>query len=76
MTQPDPVEDAAPPRPSMLTDDAPFVPGPVVPDAEPVDPDRPDRDAHKDVWVAYAIQRGMPSYEAWAKTKPDLMKEL
>ena len=45
----------------------------VVPDV-PAD-DRPHRDDTKDEWVAWAIGRGMPSYEAWALTKPALMKE-
>ncbi len=37
--------------------------------------DRPAKTDGKDFWVAYAIQRGRPSYEAWAMTKPDLIKE-
>lgn len=39
------------------------------------DEDRPPRSAPKDEWVAYAIDQGRPSYEAWALTKEDLVKE-
>lgn len=64
------------PRPSMLTDDDPFVPAEIVPDAQQPDPKRPAKDATKDLWVAYAIDRGVPSYEAWAMTKPALIREV
>lgn len=67
--------DPPPPTGSMLEDLAPFGAVFVTP-PEPVDPDRPDRDAPKADWAAYAIQRGVPSYEAWALSKADLIREV
>jgi hypothetical protein len=41
-------------------------------------PKKPDEDkpVHKDDLVAAAIERGVPSYEAWAMTVPELKKKL
>jgi hypothetical protein len=45
---------------------------------EPASPDQADEEKplHKDDLVALAIDRGKPSYEAWAMTVPDLKKWL
>ncbi len=66
--------DAAPAVPSapMLIDVPVELPAPT-PDPEP-DDGRPAQDAHKADWAAWAISRGVPSYEAWAMTLPDLKK--
>lgn len=60
------------PESPMLTDVPIDLPVPV-PDPEP-DTGRPPADAGKDEWAAWAISRGVPSYEAWAMTIPDLKK--
>lgn len=48
--------------------------------AQSAQPDEPDEaeslPTHKDDLVALAIERGKPSYEAWAMTVPDLKKWL
>lgn len=36
----------------------------------------PAKSAPKPDWVAHAIDQGVPSYEAWAMTKPELVKHL
>jgi hypothetical protein len=35
-----------------------------------------EKPLHKDDLVALAIEAGVPSYEAWAMTVPDLRKKL
>lgn len=61
--------------------DAPRVEEPEVDAAEaeaPAEPE-PEREplpAHKDDLVALAIERGIPSYEAWDMTVPELTKKL
>lgn len=42
----------------------------------PVEPERDPLPTHKDDLVALAIERGIPSYEAWDMTVPDLTKKL
>jgi hypothetical protein len=37
---------------------------------------KPDLPDHKDDLAALAITRGVPSYEAWAMTVPELTKML
>jgi hypothetical protein len=49
--------------------------------AEPEQPPVPEDEAeplptHKDDLAALAIERGVPSYEAWAMTVPELKKML
>ncbi len=61
-----------PPSAPMLAD-VPIDLPEIVPDPEP-DNGRPASDALKDAWVAWAISRGVPSYEAWALTLPELKK--
>lgn len=39
-------------------------------------PDPPDRDALKADWIAHAIDRGVPSYEAHNMTKAELIERL
>lgn len=48
-------------------------PDEVVADDEP---QREPLPSHKDELVAVAIDRGIPSYEAWAMTVPELTKRL
>ncbi len=60
----------APPAP-MLTD-VPIELPEIIPD--PVYDDRPPADALKADWAAWAISRGVPSYEAWSMTLPELKK--
>jgi hypothetical protein len=58
-----------------------------MPDEQPVDPatepaatdeaaEAEPLPAHKDDLVALAIERGIPSYEAWDMTVPQLKKRL
>jgi hypothetical protein len=44
--------------------------------AAPAAPSKADLPAHKDDLVALAITRGVPSYEAWALTVPELTEKL
>ncbi len=47
------------------------------PDAQTVAAnDLPSKAAHKDEWIAAAISRGVPSYEASNMTKPQLVERL
>jgi hypothetical protein len=62
---------AAPAAPMLV--DVPVELPDVTPDPQP-DDGRPAADAHKPDWVAWAIDRGVPSYEAWAMTLPELKK--
>lgn len=64
-------EDLTPPPAPMLTD-VPIDLPEIIPDA--VHDDRPPADALKADWAAWAISRGVPSYEAWAMTLPELKK--
>lgn len=61
-----------PPRSPMVADVPIELPA-ITPDAEP-DEGRPGSEANKADLVAWAISRGVPSYEAWVKTVPELKK--
>lgn len=44
--------------------------------AAPKAAEKPQLPDHKDDLVALAISRGIPSYEAWALTVPELTEKL
>lgn len=68
-----PAADAPEPLRSPMVADVPIELPEVIPDPEPAG-DRPGSDATKPDLVAWAISRGVPSYEAWAMTIPQLKK--
>jgi hypothetical protein len=41
-----------------------------------MDTPKPKKTAPKEDWVAYAIAHGVPSYEAWAMTKDELIEKV
>ena len=53
-----------------------IVPSAPADDEPVIDPARPERDAHKDEWVAYAIEQGVPSFEAANMTIKQLHKRF
>lgn len=63
-----------PKEPSPKPDDAPVA---ASDEAPIVAADEPEPlPGHKDELVAVAIDRGIPSYEAWGMTVPELTKRL
>lgn len=68
-----PAPDAPAPTTSPMVADVPVDLPEIVPDVAPGD-ERPPADATKPDLVAWAIGRGVPSYEAWAMTVATLKK--
>lgn len=48
----------------------------AVPADEVPDPDRPAKNAKTEVWAAYAMEQGVPSFEAQNMTRAQLIERL